>query len=150
MLLYNEVGNIDLFQMWYYSSQYSNLLKPFLDTFPNQQVHVALFDDLKLNPRYFLESVFKFIGVDETFEPSILQKRVNSGDRGVVTRKSNAGIFSALFKKQTDTQKLDEYQLGVPPQVEARLLKKFHNEIEKLELLIDQDLTHWKTSKNGN
>lgn len=148
MLNYNEVGNIDLYQMWYGSSEYSSLLEPFLKVFPNHQIHIALFDELKTEPSKFLKEILKFAKVDENFEPSVLGKKVNTGDRGVVAKKQESWL-KRFFSKPANTVQVDEYKRGMNPKLEKRLLNKFILDIERLEQLIDQDLTQWKVGSNG-
>jgi hypothetical protein len=87
IISYNGVGNIDFFQMWFYSSRYSYLLKPYLEIFPREQIHFSLFDHLKEDPKTYIQSIFRFCEVDNNFEPSILFKNKNSGSRGYIVKK---------------------------------------------------------------
>jgi hypothetical protein len=56
-------------------SRYARLLTPFLDLFPRRQLLIFLFDDLRNQPAEIARRIYRFIGVNETFEPpSLLQK----------------------------------------------------------------------------
>lgn len=56
-------------------SYYRNLL-PFYERFPREHILVLFYDDLKADPRAFASRLFDFIGVDPTFEPSVLHQVV--------------------------------------------------------------------------
>jgi hypothetical protein len=143
MISYNGVGNIDLFQMWYYSSRYSYLLKPYLELFPREQIHFSLFDHLKEDPKANLQSIFRFCGVDNNFEPSILFKNKNSGSRGYIVKKTRNPIKWLNYKWRRII-KVDEYKQGIKEEIRNRLRNKFNNEIEELSKLTGFDLEHWK------
>jgi hypothetical protein len=60
---------------------YYKQLVPFFDSFQADQIKIFLFDDLTEEPTVFLKDLFEFIGVDSTFTPPRLEKKVNKGKR---------------------------------------------------------------------
>jgi hypothetical protein len=143
MLSYNGVGNIDLFQMWFYSSRYSYLIDPYLAIFPKEQIFFSLFDQLQEDPKTYLKSIFKFCGVENNFEPKILFKNKNSGSRGYVVKKTRNPI-KWLSNKWRRFIKVDEYKLGIKAEFKNRLSNKFIKEIDELSKITGFDLEHWK------
>jgi hypothetical protein len=60
--------------------RYATHLHRFLETFPAGQLHLSLFDDLKLDPQDCADSVFTFLGVDTlTLPASALGSRMPAG-----------------------------------------------------------------------
>jgi hypothetical protein len=54
---------------WMQIGRYHEQLKRYFDTFPRNQLHVFLFDDLKRNPPETVRRVYDFVGVDSRFTP---------------------------------------------------------------------------------
>jgi hypothetical protein len=57
--------------------EYKKNLAPFYDLFPSENILVQFYDDLKADSRRFCAALYGFIGVDPTFDPPSLQKKVN-------------------------------------------------------------------------
>jgi hypothetical protein len=51
---------------WLYLDRgwYGRQLQPFVDTFPPEQIHVLLYEDLRKDPAGTLRGIFRFLGVD--------------------------------------------------------------------------------------
>ena len=56
---------------------YYHHLKEYFKLFSKDQVLVVFYNDLKNNPHEFIENIYKFLGVDKSFQPSVLNKKVN-------------------------------------------------------------------------
>lgn len=56
-------------------SLYFERLRPYRDRFPDEQLHVLIFDDLKENPQKFARDLFSAVGVNSTFKPSMLDRK---------------------------------------------------------------------------
>lgn len=56
---------------------YHHHLQAYLETFPAEQICLLVFDDFKKDPRAALANVFRFLGVEDTFVPPSLTRRVN-------------------------------------------------------------------------
>jgi hypothetical protein len=60
--------------------RYATHLHRYLETFAAPQLHLSLFDDLKVDPQDCADSVFTFLGVDTvTLPPSALDSRMPAG-----------------------------------------------------------------------
>ncbi|GJL57094.1 MAG: hypothetical protein NPIRA02_42260 [Nitrospirales bacterium] len=55
----------------------SNLLTPFLKTFPREQVYIFIFERLRHDPDNVLKEIYSFLGVNPEFQPNLLEKVVN-------------------------------------------------------------------------
>ena len=55
---------------------YYNLL-PFYERFPRENILVLFFDDLQKDPVIFAKRIYEFLGVDVTFQPQTLYRKVN-------------------------------------------------------------------------
>ena len=57
---------------------YHRHVKLYFDLFGREKVLVVFYEDLKSDPDSFIQSVYSFLGVDETFTPPLLNERVNA------------------------------------------------------------------------
>ena len=158
-LFYSEVGNYDIYDIWIKSSLYYEQLKTFFDVFPRENIKVNLFEDLKKNPNKFIKDNFDFLQVDSSFQPIILNKKVNSApkisllsnpDRSLkgklksVIKRSTKGIN--LIAEIDNNTNQDEYSQGVPHEFKKDLWEIFHEDVINLSELIDRDLSYWNPS----
>jgi hypothetical protein len=127
----NGVGSFDLVHTWIRPGFYLELLKPFLDLFPRSRILVLVFDDLIVDPRAFLKTVFEFLKVDSTFEPSVLRRRVNAG-----------------LKPGNRESAENEYARGIDPGVQNELIEIYRESIRDLECFLERDLSSWLKAKN--
>lgn len=74
---------------------YSGYVSRLFSLFPREQVLILLYDDICRNPRESLKAAYRFLGVDETFIPSVIDTRRNiTAVKGV-----RIGWYDRLFKK---------------------------------------------------
>ena len=78
---------------------YFDALGPYLDQFGRDQIHVSIYETLTTDPSE-LASVFRFLGVDERFEPAMQTKVVGGGfvPRSRLAERSRIATFSLLHK----------------------------------------------------
>ena len=152
----------DLIQEGFY---YKHLSRYF-NIFPKNQIKVFLYEDLQREPVRVMKEIFDYIGVDAEFTPNmevtynLSGKPKNSlinrliGADGVLIRSAKAvlpGVVQKL-KSSTASQKMVQNirkQNLERPAVSHDVKKRFYSEvyasdIEKLEKLIDRDLSRWK------
>ncbi|WP_263840540.1 sulfotransferase domain-containing protein [Salinibacter sp.] len=55
--------------------RYMKHLRPYLQTFGSDQIHVGIFDDLKNNPNLFAQEIFDFLGVERRELTEKLEKK---------------------------------------------------------------------------
>lgn len=56
---------------------YAKQLKKYLDCFARDQILILIYEDLDKNPLKFIQSIYRFIGVSDTFVPPSLEKQIN-------------------------------------------------------------------------
>jgi len=60
---------------------YFQLLSPYLEVFPADQLHVVVFEDMLADPVAALQGIFGFLGVDPNHVPSNMDQAVNASGR---------------------------------------------------------------------
>ncbi len=145
---------------------YYKHLSRYFETFPKEQIKVFLYEDLQKEPGRIMKELFQYIGVDDTFVPNmevtynLSGKPKNSlinmliGADGVLIRSAKA-VMPGVVKKlknsmasQKMVENLRKKNLERPP-VSPQIKKRFYSEvyaedIDKLEKLINRDLSKWK------
>jgi hypothetical protein len=135
--------------------RYHEQLLRFYDRFEASQIRVFLFDDFREDPQSVVEDFFSFIDVDPGFSPD-LSRRVNKS--GVPRSRIVQETFSRLQAlkdriRPVIPQPVIDYALSLrnanlekptlSPAVRERLVDTFRPEVERLEGLLDRDLSHW-------
>ena len=136
---------------------YYEQLKRYFDLFDGNNIRVYLYEDFKINPLLILENIFQFLGVDDTFIPDVSAK-YNA------TAISKNRTLDALIKESSPVKSI--YQLLVPnklrkkltaqltnlnpaikpqisPELRQEMIPLFHENILKLQHLIQKDLSGW-------
>lgn len=158
---YNDVGNYDLYNNWIIPGFYHHHIENFLEVFSKDQLLILIYENLKKNPKEFLTEILTFLEVDESFEPSVLNKIVNKA--GKPTNKTPTKkiydkikhiipsfvkspmkkIFNSNFQPRQNGTIMTEYDRGMAPEIRLKLQEIFSDEIEKLEKLVEKDLSFW-------
>lgn len=145
-----------------HNSFYAVHLKNFWDTLDSKNIRVVLYDDLAANPQSLMTSLYEFLEVDITFQPEIVGQPNRSG----VPR---SRIAHRLVMKSLDHRLMRQIHLRGSKDLGNRMesarnryfdrwVKKealsadeckalnraiFREDIEKLQTLIQRDLSHW-------
>ena len=61
------------------NGMYAAHLKNYLKLFSKDNILILIHEDIKKNPAAFMKKIYQFIGVDDSFLPSSLNKKVNVG-----------------------------------------------------------------------
>jgi hypothetical protein len=146
---------------WHYVDVgfYYPQLKRYFDRFDPNQIKVYLYEDLKTDPTGLLQDLFGFIGVDPTFMPDISKKSNVSGIpknqvlHQFVTQSNPLKTLSKPFvpaavrgqvAKALRTQvNRDLLKPELAPESRAQLRGIFHDDILKLQDLLQRDLSAW-------
>lgn len=145
--------------LYYYIEKgyYSEQLKRYYDLFPSEKIKVYLFEDVVKRPKETLKDIFKFLEVDENVDIDTSKKSNVSGTPkgflGFVLKKMRYYnlmpkfaisdylpyfivnfIFKSVYKKPEKLSSEKRKELTD---------KFFKEEIQKLEKLIDRDLSKW-------
>ncbi len=142
---------------------YYDHLTNYLKYFPAENILILLFDDLKKNPDRFIKNIYHFIGVDETFKPAAINKKINVAKAPRSRIINKLAIKTSLLLRKWDLlwpyykarnsrflQKIlfskevgDDY----PSMSEGSILRlqdEYGNQIKGVSELIGKDLTHWE------
>jgi len=147
-----------------YNSLYHKQVKRYLDLFPKKNVLVLIYEDMQKNPRQFIQTVYRFLGVNSSFTPPSLAKKINPtveysypllvkiySQSARIVQKMGMRTLANVFKKTGIKKLLDlaitEKIVSRPPmepKTREGLQKIFAEDIKKLETLIGRDLSFWK------
>lgn len=145
---------------------YVENLRPFLERFSREQFHFMLFDDLKADAESMFSGICRFLGVDDTFIPPSLNRRVNprivlrssrirdlrcaisammgknAFMRGIRQRLVDAGVARLMLRLFRFNEKPGQV-LPLSADTRARLIQRFEAGNRALGDLLDRDLSHW-------
>lgn len=149
------------------SSKYATHLTAWLSAFGVDRVLATVYDDLRRDPQQYMDVLVDFIGVRRFPLTSI--ELMHSSDEMTLPRnyqRTRMGTMVAdwlkahhlakVVRKVKRSRMLKLFLGGgsnfaeVPPAVIHKLYEQFRPEVEKLEVLLDRDLSAWKSpSRNG-
>ncbi len=144
---------------WRYKAEgfYQVCLSRYYELFGREQVRVYLYEDLGDDPRGVMRDVYRFLGVDASFEPDTSRRHNPSGvpknrllmsvlkrpnplkaaARSLLPRKARARLSSALQERNlSEAPPLD-------PQARRRLVGLYQEDVLALQDLIGRDLSAW-------
>lgn len=131
------------------ASRYLTQIESYLKYFPKQQMLLINFDDFQNSPEAILERVSQFLEIDPcSFDLSKSHlNKTNAGDIGHIKFDETPNLLSKL-KKLWHYIRRKLYPVQSKTQLSSdfreELLLKFKDDIPKLEVLLDQDLSSWK------
>jgi hypothetical protein len=83
-----------------HAMRYYEKLKPFFDRFPEENILVLFYDQLREDPAGFIRRVYSFLGVDEDFKPGVLNEVINPAAKSRLPVLSRFVYFLArLFRR---------------------------------------------------
>ena len=132
-------------------------LKSYFDHFPAERIRIHLFEDFSRDPKAVVADLFEFLEVDSSFVTATETRYNRSGGlirnrilRAVWTKTAllraaaiqpyiPETIRDRVFAKFTE----DLDKLSFEPDLEAELNALFREDIERLQDLLDRDLSRW-------
>ena len=142
---------------------YYKHLKKYYDTFPHENIHVSILDDLKKDNIGEIQKMYEFLGVDKTFVPPSLEVRANAAfkPRSLLVRNMITSFLEwlrktfptihfkimdsfALYKLYSLVNQTGHKYPPISPEVRKRVASTFTEDINKLEKLLGRDLSSWK------
>lgn len=144
---------------------YAKFLGGYLRYFQRSQLLILICEDSRKDPRSFIQSIYRFIGVDQDFVPSMLFRQVNVGRvprspklerlmgraseslratrlRNVWWLAKKAGIGAWLRSLNTHTVAQRASRLETSPR--GHLLSLFEDDIRALEQVAGRELREWR------
>lgn len=140
-------------------------LKRYFNVFKKEQIKVLVYEDIEKNPLQFIQDIYRFIGVDDSFVPYSLDKKVNTARTPKLVgldklmhfisenmRKFGLGKFVHLIKTSGVTDWLRVINSKKPTNDSAELyIEKYNHyfveDVKELSKMINRDLgQEWKIS----
>ncbi|MEE9494417.1 MAG: sulfotransferase domain-containing protein [Gammaproteobacteria bacterium] len=146
---------------------YAKHLQRWFEVFPREQILVLLFEDIIGDKQVAAKQIFNFLGIAENHSPAALNSQSNpsyvnkfrgleSFRRSLRQTMSKLGLDSVwTFLQKAGLQKLyaslnkKPSESVIPPTSEVtkqQLALAFREDIEKLEKMLNRDLSAWKAS----
>jgi hypothetical protein len=146
--------------LYYHSGLYADQVARYFDTFPREQVHVILFDDLKKDLLATIQGVYRFLGVDADYEPHLDSRNASSfplsvklqawigrqwndnplNPRGPVRHRDRTHFPTAMAINQL----LGGYRdVRLRPDTRRALTDRFAPDIARTSALIGRSLDDW-------
>lgn len=153
---YRGVGNHDLYENWIKTGFYDLHIKRYYKMFGKKNVRVLLFDDLKEDPKRFAKRIYSFVGVDSSYEPTIVDERKNAAWKrlfGVnkikkkliylLTKPLKVFSNSTAKKIRNNLHVRSEYERGMDAETRAQLQLIYRPHISALEDQLGRSLEDW-------
>lgn len=136
---------------------YEEQIKRYMEYFPQEQMKIYFYEELKNNTEWLVKDLYKFIDVDSIFKPR-LDERYNVSTypsyfyqmtyplwkpfKNVIGDGVNKIILPIKNKLRNKMFKLEKPELS---EKDSLYLKKIYEKpINQLEVLLNKDLSHWK------
>jgi hypothetical protein len=140
---------------WMQIGLYHSLLSRYYEVFPSEQIHVFLFDDLRKNSREVMQNIYRFLGVDSSFDPdfetphnvggvpaSMLLERVLTNSHVKATLEPLLPRWASDGVRRFRGRTMRKAQ-SLPPELRQNLVHHFRDDIAKTSDLIGRSLEHW-------
>jgi hypothetical protein len=140
---------------WMQIGRYHEQLKRYYDTFPREQIHVFLFDDLRRGAAQTVQSVYRFAGVDPAFTPDFSAPHNIGGMpestvlEGFLTSKAVRSAVEPWIPTGAANwiRRLRMKNMRPAPPLPAELKKElsrhFEDDIRLTGELVGRELNHW-------
>ena len=133
-------------------ARFAEPVERFLRIFGRERVRVLLFEDLLREPAGQLRALFEFLEVDPDISVEFDLERAAQCIRPVVLRQMRAATAEVMEKlKRKTARNLHHGARGAPvrPQLRARLQEELQPDIQRLEVLLERELSHWYRPTTG-
>lgn len=145
---------------WSYvgAGRYYEQLLRYYQRFPEEQIKIFLYEDLKYYPEDFFRELFAFLGVDPSFRPETARKHRSSASPRIDSVHAllhEPSLLKAITKRllppairQKIKWTVSSWNAVRPDPVSPSLkqelfMQYFADDCLRLERLIDKDLSHW-------
>ena len=148
------------------TGRYAQHLRNYLDLFPRDRLLVSVFDDARRDPVATVQEIYRFLDVDPTFRPTMVDRRVNAGRtprsqrlerwlletaaafrhrpalRPLWWQAKKLGIGDRL--RSANTAQGGDKADGLDPEERRFLSEQLEPEIKDLEELLQLELPGWR------
>lgn len=151
----SEVRDRPFLRMGFYGRQ----LEPYLDRFPIERIRIDLFEDLHRDETAFAQSIYRFLGIDDAFQPEVGTRHAKTGvptnpvlHRALRSTKQLAAwlrpilpesVRTALGGVRTDLMHKNLKKPTMSEDTRSRLVDIYERDVLLLQDLIERDLSSW-------
>ena len=139
---------------------YGGQLARWLQYFPRERIHVAIYDDFTRDPVAFLRAIFQFLGVDAAFKPDFsrryMEARVaRSANTSRILRIAGlAALARRMPRKLRSALRPLVYRprqtMQMEPEDRERLAEWYSGDLYRLSRLLGQDFSGWLDSESDH
>ncbi len=133
---------------------YFQHIKRFLEVFPQENILIKIYEDKFVDPVSFIQDIYRFLDVDNTFVPPSIDVQTKSGLlesknkllktlSRVLLHPRGPFFFKSLYSKIRPKHNDDLVKIN--GQALAELAPLFRNDIIKLEKFLGRDLRCWQS-----
>jgi len=134
---------------------YYKRMKRYFDIFARHQIKVYIFEEFKKDPGQVVVDMFNFLGVDTSFIPNTSVRHNPAAIpksrwlNRLFFHPTLIRIAKSAFPQSTHEilKRIQQKNLQAPPtcpaELRAKLLDLYHDDIYKLEALLERDLSIW-------
>ena len=138
---------------------YYKQLQRYFSYFPKEQILILIYEDSKKNPEKFIKSIYSFLGVNESFVPSMLRNTINQARTPRFVLIDRFIFHTASFLRQKGLHKLvwlgkktgipefirrlntERKKIEMKEGTKQKLEKLFAKDISELSKLLNRDLS---------
>ncbi|HIB49907.1 MAG TPA: hypothetical protein EYO40_01230 [Phycisphaerales bacterium] len=137
----------------YERGQYIDQIECLLTFYNRENILFLLYDDLNLNDKAYIKSIYDFIGVDSTVDTTMIGQRKNAamfpalrkrlhqvGLKSMVRFISKSWIGDKIRRSRKSKGRA---YMSMNPKTKEKLLKHFAPYNKKLSIFLDRDLSKW-------
>jgi hypothetical protein len=149
--------------MWHYRRVgfYGAQLGRYYETFNREQIHVVLYDDFVARPVEVMQSIFRFLQVDDRFVPDVSERHNvslvpknptyhNLVAGGHPAKRMLKRVLPATVRQRAKAKLLSgtlRRPTPLAPETRRRLLEVFRPDVMQLQDLLGRDLSTWLTAE---
>ncbi len=160
---------------------YYHTLRDYSRLFPPENLLILIYEDIQKDPLKFIQKIYKFLGIDYTFRPSLANQRINPAtkqrlkidfinERNIgklinLSKSLKQNLIGKVFVRIIETLRIpyliyhiqdkniiDKFGIKLKtfqkPPIKTRTRKYlqeiYKEDIEKLEKLLNRDLSFWQ------
>jgi hypothetical protein len=140
---------------WMQVSRYYGQLARYFEAFPQDQIHVLLFDDIKQSTLAATQAVYRFLDIDSTYLPDLETPHAPGGVpasrllEGFLARSALSPALrpwvptrAANWVRRLRARTMRKAP-ALPPALRSELTAHFRDDIERTSGLIGRSLEHW-------
>ncbi len=142
---------------WMTLGRYHEQLARYFDRFPRDQIHILLATDLREDTTRTVQAIYRFLGVDPTFEPDLGTPHNVGGvptnmllERVLTNQKVRSALRPVVPRRVADrlrrlrTSNMDTPP-PLPPELREQMTAHLETQIRATGRLVGIDLDHWLT-----